>query len=211
MTWWCRRFDVAISDKGATAGKSGATETHLTLSTFTTIEEEDEEDRQRGTSIQEQDGEGWRIGTMSKKQGRSAHRPILVGFLIMRSFQPRHLLTRCAGTFRSSPVGHARQEWLQFVGYGDEDVHRNWRRQDSMYRRTSERGGSTIPSGAGISCFRLPITLSLHAGTSSHSPFSRLLLSCFSHRYFLITAVLTNSIDTPQQRHQTSQAAELPR
>jgi hypothetical protein len=72
MTWWCRRFDVAISDKGATAGKSGAAETHLTLSTFTTIEEEDEEDRQRGTSIQEQDGEGWTIGTMSKKQGRSA-------------------------------------------------------------------------------------------------------------------------------------------
>jgi hypothetical protein len=205
MTWWCRRFDVAISDKGATAGKSGAAETHLTLSTFTTIEEEDEEDRQRETSIQEQDGEGWTIGTMSKKQGQSAP-PSNLG-----RFPDHALVTRCAGTFRSSPVGHARQEWLQFVGYSDEDVHRNRRRQDSMCRRTSERGGSTIPSGAGISCFRLPITLSLHAGTSSHSPFSRLLLSCFSHRYFLITAVLTNSIDTPQQRHQTSQAPELPR
>jgi hypothetical protein len=75
----------------------------------------------------------------------------------------------------------------------------------------SERGRSITPSGAGISCFRLPVTLSLHAGTSSHSPFSRLLLSYFSHRYFLIAAVLTNSIDTSQQRHQTSQAPELPR
>jgi hypothetical protein len=110
MTWWRRRFDVAISDKGATTEIAGQERCALRVghSTFATRfvvrlsrKLHRYEEPQRPIEVMRREKEGW-LFLEAERWPLSNASSNLVSLQIMRSWD---FVTRCAGTSRSPPVG----------------------------------------------------------------------------------------------------------